>query len=119
MVGPITEFDTVLELCREQHRRIILTTLVHEKQPVSVDDLTKTILKHNHHTPLAEVPEEESKRIPLALHHVHLPKLADQSLIDYDQEQQLVEPTPLFDRLQPQLSAINDVDPDLEAPVAP
>ncbi len=118
MVGPITEFDTVLELCQEQHRRIILATLAQRKQSATVDDLMKAIFKHNHHTPLAEVPEEESKQIRLALHHVHLPKLADQSLIDYDQDQQLVEPTPQFDQLQPQLSAIIGVDPGLEAPDA-
>ncbi|MDS0473529.1 hypothetical protein [Natrinema sp. 1APR25-10V2] len=118
MVGSITEFDTVLRLCQEQHRRIILATLAHEKRSVTVTDLTKTILKHNHHTPPAEVPEEEAKQIRLALHHVHLPKLADHSLVNYDQEQQLVEPTPQFDQLEPQLSTIIDADPDLETPIA-
>lgn len=117
MVGPTTEFDAVLELCQEQHRRIILATLAHEEQSVTVDDLTKAIVTHNHHMPLAEVREEETKQIQSALHHVHLPKLADQSLVDYDQEQHQVEPTPQFDQLQPQLSAIIDIDPDLEAPV--
>ncbi|MFU8868546.1 hypothetical protein [Natronococcus sp.] len=114
MVGSTTEFDTVLELCQAQHRRIILATLAHEKRSVTVTDLTKAILKHNHHTPLAEVPEEETERIRLALHHVHLPKLADQSLVGYDQEQQLVEPTPRFDQILPQLSAIINADPDLD-----
>lgn len=118
VVGPTIEFDTVLELCQEQHRRIILATLAHEKRSVTVTDLTKTILKHNHHTPLAEVSEEESKRIRLALHHVHLPKLAEQSIVGYDREQQLVKPTPQFDQLQPQLSAIIDADPDLDAPIS-
>ncbi|NKE35845.1 hypothetical protein GWG54_08425 [Natronococcus sp. JC468] len=119
MVGSTIEFDTVLELCQEQHRRIILATLTHEKRSVTVTDLTKTILKHNHHTPLAAVSEEESKRIRLALHHVHLPKLAEQSIVGYDRERQLVKPTPQFDQLQPQLSAIIDADPDLDAPISP
>ncbi|MFC4541903.1 hypothetical protein ACFO5R_08170 [Halosolutus amylolyticus] len=118
MVGHTTEFDTVLELCKEQHRRIILATLAHEKRSLTVSDLTETILKHNHHAPLAEVSEEESKQIRLALHHLHLPKLADQSLVSYEQEPQLVELTPQFDQLQPQLSAIIKADPDLDAPIS-
>lgn len=118
MVGPTIEFDAVLELCQEQHRRIILATLAHEKRSLTINDLTNTILKHNHHTPLTEVPEEELKQIRLALHHVHLPKLADQSLVGYDQEQQLVEPTLQFDQVQPQLSAIINADPDLDPPIS-
>lgn len=51
----------------------------------------------------------QRRRYPIALE--------DLSLIEYDQERQLVEPTPQFDQLQPQLSAIIDADPGLEAPV--
>lgn len=117
MVGTHTEFNTLLELCQEQHRRIILAVLATEKRSLTVNDLTKAIVKHNHHTPLLEVPEEESRQIRISLHHTYIPKLEDLSLIKYDQERQLVEPTPQFDQLQPQLSAVIDADPELEAPV--
>lgn len=118
MVGTSTEFNTLLELCQEQHRRIILAVLATEKRSLTVNDLTKAIVKHNHHTALLEVSEEESRQIRISLHHIHIPKLEDLSLIEYDQERQLVEPTPQFDQLQPQLSAVIDADPELEAPVA-
>ncbi|NUB91653.1 hypothetical protein HTZ84_09410 [Haloterrigena sp. SYSU A558-1] len=117
MVGTSTEFNTLLELCQEHHRRIILAVLATEKRSLTVNDLTKAIVKHNHHTPLLEVSEEESRQIRISLHHMHIPKLEDLSLIEYDQERQLVEPTPQFDQLQPQLSAVIDADPELEAPV--
>ncbi|WP_226479131.1 DUF7344 domain-containing protein [Natrinema amylolyticum] len=118
MVGPATEFDTLLELCQDQHRRIILAVLASEKRSLTVNDLTKAIIKHNHHTPLREISKEESMQIQVELHHVHIPKLEDQSLVEYDQERQLVEPTLQFDQLQPQLSAIIDADPILDPPVA-
>jgi hypothetical protein len=117
MVGTSTEFDTVLELCQDHHRRIVLAVLTTEKRSVTVNDLTKTIVKHNHHAPLTEVSEESTTQIRLSLLHMHIPKLEDLSFVDYDQERQLVKPTPQFEQLQPQLSAIIDVDPDLEAPV--
>ena len=116
MVGPTTEFNTLLELCQAQHRRIILAVLATENRSLTVNDLTKAIAKHNHHTPLLEVSEEESRQIRISLHHTHLPKLEDLSLVGYDQERQLVEPTPQFDQLRPQLSAVIDADPELEAP---
>ncbi|QSX00990.1 DUF7344 domain-containing protein [Haloterrigena alkaliphila] len=118
MVGTSAEFDTLLELCQEQHRRIVLAVLASEKRSLTVNDLTKTIIKHNHHTPLREISSEESRRIRLELHHVHIPKLADQSLVEYDQERKLVEPTSRLDQLQPQLSAIIDADPVLDPLVA-
>ena len=118
MVGSPTEFDTLLELCQEHHRRIVLAVLAGEKRSLTVNDLTKTIIKHNHHTPLREISKEESRQIRMELYHVHIPKLEDQSLVEYDQERQLVEPTPQFDQLQPQLSAIIDADPVLDSPVA-
>jgi hypothetical protein len=118
MVGHPTEFSTLLELCQEQHRRIILAVLASEKRSLTVNDLTKVIVKHNHHTPVIELSAEESREIRTSLLHVHIPKLEDLSLVTYDQERQLVEPTSQFDQLQPQLSAIIDADPELEAPVA-
>ncbi|QCS43029.1 hypothetical protein [Natrinema versiforme] len=118
MVTTSTEFDTVLELCQERHRRIILAVLATEKRSLTVNDLTKAIVKHNHHVPLLEISEEESREIRVSLHHMHIPKLEHLSLVHYDQERKLVEPTPQFDQLQPQLSAVIDADPELEAPVA-
>ena len=117
MVGTSTEFDTLLELCQEQHRRIVLAVLASEKRSLTMNDLTKAIIKYNHHTPLLEISEEESRQIRTELYHVHIPKLEDQSLVEYDRKRQLVEPTSQFDQLQPQLSAIIDVDPDLEPPI--
>jgi len=118
MVGTSTEFNTLLELCQEQHRRIILAVFASEERSLTVNDLTKAIVKHNHHTPPLEVSREETRQIRISLHHMHIPKLEDLSLVNYVQERQLVEPTPQFDQLQPQLSAVIDADPELEAPVA-
>lgn len=117
MVGTTIEFDTLLQLCRDQHRRIVVATLARENRSLTVNDLTTAIVKHNHHVPVTEVSVEDTREIRLSLHHTHIPKLAARSLIEYDQERQLVEPTSQFDQLEPQLSAIIDADPDLEAPV--
>jgi DNA-binding transcriptional ArsR family regulator len=112
------DFDMVLDLCRDSHRRIILAVLIEEQRSLTVNDLTKTILKHNHQTSITEVPKEELTKIQLSLVHTHLPKVEMEGVIEYDRERQIVEPTEQFDQLQPYLSAIINLDPGLEEPVA-
>lgn len=111
------EFETVLDLCRDQHRRIVLAVLASQQRSLTVQDLTKAIVKHNHHVALTESSAETHARIRTALHHGHLPKLESSGVVEYDPERELVHPTETFDRLQPVLSAVLDVDPGLVPPV--
>ena len=110
-------FDSVLDLCQHQHRRIVLGTLAGEQRSLTLDDLTEAVLKYNHQTRLAEASEDVITEIHLSLYHVHLPKLASEGLIHYDSERQLVDPTEQFDQMQPTLTTIVDADPFLEAPM--
>jgi hypothetical protein len=111
-------FDTVLRLCQHQHRRIVLAILAAEQRSLTLNDLTKTVLKYNHQTPITEVSEDVLVDIRLSLYHVHLPMLASESLIAYDPEQQLVEPAEQFEQVQPSVSMIFDADPTLDVPIS-
>ncbi|MCU4974126.1 hypothetical protein OB955_15460 [Halobacteria archaeon AArc-m2/3/4] len=112
-----TEFDAVLDLCRDHHRRIVLAVLAEERRPLTMNDLSKAILKYNHSTPVTEVSEEVLTEIRLSLYHEHIPKLESEEIIEYDPERQHVVPTERFDQLRPSLSVIIEVDPDLQVPV--
>ena len=116
MTAAALDFDTVLELCSEKHRRIVLAVLAGHERPLTMQDLTKAVVKHNHHAPLSEQSGDVTTRIQRSLYHVHVPKLEAEGVVDYDPERQVVTPTGL-DRVQPALSAILDADPDLELPV--
>lgn len=113
MSGSSFEFDTVLDLCGNKHRRVVLALLAEQQRTLTMDDLTKAIVKHNHHTPLTAVSGETVTRIKTSLYHAHIPKLEAVGLVEYDSERQLVEPTEQFDRIEPHLSAIVDADPGL------
>jgi len=115
MVGTTIGFDSLLGLCQHQHRRIVLRTLAEEQRELTLTDLTKTVLKYNHQTPITEASEDVITTIRLSLHHNHLPKLASEGLIEYDPERRLVKPTERLDQVQPTLSTILDADPTLEA----
>lgn len=110
-------FDSVLDLCQNQHRRIVLAVLTEEQRSLTLNDLTKTILKYNHHTPITEVSGDVLTEIRCSLYHVHLPKLASEGLVTYDPDRQLVELTEQFEQVQPTVSTILDGDPVLEVPI--
>lgn len=117
MVGNSTGFDSVLDLCRHQHRRIVLGTLTEEGRPLTLDDLAEAVLEYNHQTPIAEASEDVLTETRVTLHHVHLPKLAAEGLVDYEPEQRVVEPTEQLARVQPTLTTILEADSSLEAPI--
>lgn len=117
MSGDSNAFDSILDLCRHQHRRIVLTVLTAEQRSLTFNDLTQTVLKYNHQTPITEVSEDVLAEVRSSLYHVHLPKLAEEGLITYDQERKLVEPTERFEQIQPTVSTILAADPELDVPV--
>ncbi|WP_256392641.1 DUF7344 domain-containing protein [Natronoarchaeum rubrum] len=110
-------FDDVLDLCADRRRRIVLGVLVTQERSLTINDLTKAIVKHNHHEPLAEVSGETLTQIKAELHHRHAPRLADAGLIKYDRERQLVEPTDRFAQVETQLTEVLDADPAAAPPL--
>ncbi|MFA9501263.1 hypothetical protein NP511_03320 [Natrinema thermotolerans] len=107
-------FETVLDLCRNRRRRVVLAVLDGERRPLTVNDLRRTVLTQTHQTSVTDVSDGVLTEIRLSLRHTHIPKLESEGVIEYDSERKLVRPTDRFDRLQPQLSAILGADPELE-----
>lgn len=108
------EFDTALKMCCNEHRRIVLAVLMRERRALTLNDLAKEVVRHNHHTPITDIPSEDVIQIYLSLYHQHVPKLSDAEIVEYDREDKLVELTERFDRFQPYLSTIIEADPDLD-----
>lgn len=110
------ESDTVHELCRSRYCRCVLAVLDEERRSLTVNDLTHTILKYNHHTPITEASAERLRQIRRSLYDEHIPKLVSEGVVEFDEGRYHVEPTEKFDQLQPYLSAITDIDPDFDGP---
>ena len=110
-------FDSVLDLCQHQHRRIVLGILATEQRSLTLNDLTKTVLEYNHQASPTTVSADVLTEIRLSLHHVHLPKLASEGLVTFDPDRQLVDPTEQFEQVEPTLATILDADYTLETPI--
>lgn len=117
MSGDSIEFETALDLYRDRNRRVVLAVLANEQRPLTLTDLTRAVDEYTHRGTASEAPSDASRRIRISLHHIHLPKLAEAGLVDYDPEEGVVEPTEKLDRAQPQLSALVEADADLEATI--
>jgi hypothetical protein len=86
----VDDLDTYLRLLADERKRRLLYDLFEaDGSPVPVD------------------PDDEDDRA--RLYHVHLPKLADAELIDWDPRDDLAVRGPRFDEVIPLLEAIAEI----------
>lgn len=100
------DFETAFDLVTNDYRRSIVSIL-HETSPLSRERLTVRLATRE--AGLRDDTENRysgrttRRRIRIALHHNHLPRLADMGVVEYDEE--MVAATPeldaLVDRLEP------------------
>lgn len=117
MTGTRLDRDAIHDLCSDKHRRIVLAVLAEQQRPLTLNDLAKTIVKHNHHVPLTEASGETITRIKTSLYHCHVPKFAEAGLIEFDAERKLVEPNAEFEQIETHLASFLAGDPELSQPV--
>lgn len=94
--------DTLYALLADRRRRTVLSILAARDRSMTVSDLASAILEFDD-ADAGSGYEDELTRIGVALVHVHLPRLADAGIVEYDATHGLVEPTAELDRLEPHL----------------
>ena len=117
MTGDSVAFDRFLELCSDRHRRVVVAVLAGQRRTLTLQDLTKAVVRHGHHRAPEDAPGDVLEREQLSLYHCHVPALADAGLVDFDTTRHLVEPTERLHEWQSLLSTLLDADPALESPV--
>jgi hypothetical protein len=84
----LTENDRHRLLASER-RRVVLDILGERSGPVSLEELATAVTATENDT---DAPDKDAvERVRIALHHKHLPKMADLGIIDYDLVSQQVE----------------------------
>ncbi|QLD88824.1 hypothetical protein HWV07_07160 [Natronomonas salina] len=74
--------DIALDVLADEYRRLAVEALFGRDGPIQIADLAAAVAEGIHDG----TPEDSEREIATALHHVHLPKLADADLLDYDAE---------------------------------
>lgn len=75
--------DRIFESLSHPRRRCILYSL-RDDGPAAVADLAAEVAAWEQGVPVEEVSEATSRRVQADLRHVHLPKLEDDKLLEYD-----------------------------------
>lgn len=81
--------DAIFDLLAHHRRRQTLACL-REHGSLALADLAEEIACHERDQPITEIPEEKALRVYSALWHSHIPKLAENDVVEYDQEMDTV-----------------------------
>jgi hypothetical protein len=88
--GPLCQSEC-FELLSSKRRRVVLELMADsDRDDHSVESLATAIAQTEQQSDLAARP---TRRVCLFLHHVHLPKLDDAGIVDYDAKRNSVEYT--------------------------
>lgn len=94
--------NTIFDLLAHRHRRIALKRLLHADQALPIEGLATKIAEIEAES--AEEPEETVQEIKIMLSHIHIPKLAANDMVAYDDDQTLIDSTEKLNKLEPFLS---------------
>jgi len=78
------------ELLADDRRRLTMSVLAGRTAPLQLDERAADVAGRE--TPSNRATEDVLERVTVALHHVHLPKLSEAGVIDYEAERQRVTP---------------------------
>lgn len=98
------ESDDGIAILSERRRRHLLYCLYMYSNPVLLPDIA-------HQITVWEAPEECSiglqQRLQtyMSLYHDHVPALVDAGMVEYDQQEDMVELGPAVDRIEPRLES--------------
>lgn len=87
----ILELDHVYEALGHPRRRYLCYTLLEETE-WSLADLATKIVSWENDIPEQEVTENQQERVYVSLYHSHVPKLADEGVITFDDVDETVTP---------------------------
>lgn len=107
---PPLSADRVFALLADAQRRTLCRALARRDGAVAVDQLVTDALARTGGTRAGHAAQRD--RLLVRCRHVHLPRLADAGLVEWDRDAGRVEPTPAIEAIEPFL----ELDAPLEQP---
>lgn len=100
--------DDLFDVLSERRRRRIIEEVLQRDDRAAVDDVVETVVERemNGH----DDREDLRSQVTVSLHHVHLPKLNEAGLIDYDPSVETIGMTDTTPVAEPHLASIGELD---------
>jgi IS4 transposase len=105
---PLLSLDEVFELLASRRRRYALYYLRGRQEPVHRDEMTRRVAAWEAGVPPDDVSDAAATRVATSLHHVHLPRLREEGLVEYDPRHGDVVSAEQFGRVEPYLDLAAD-----------
>ena len=102
---PALPRDKIFHILQTQRRRDALRYLKDNEGPVEMRTLAEQVAAWENDTTVAELSSDERQRVYIALYQSHLPKLAEEGIIEYEKGRGIVERGPVADQFDPYLDA--------------
>lgn len=94
--------DTALDVLSDERRRLVLEYLLRRDDSATVEELTDHVVAET--CSIDDAPSDEFRsRVRGELNHVHLPKMHDAGLVDYDRDRMVVSSTDTVRIVEPYL----------------
>lgn len=81
--------DIIYGLLADERRRCALVYL-QKHRSIGLPDLAEEVACQENDASITDLTEEEIKRVYMEFWHVHIPKLVDADIVEYDQERDRV-----------------------------
>ncbi len=91
--------DTVYDLLSNKRRRFVISKLRRAEGPVSVNELSESVAAWENGVEVEELTDKQTKRVYVSLYQIHIPKLDEAGLVEYDKDSGQVELTPTVSEL--------------------
>lgn len=82
--------DDLCDVLSNARRRFVIDRLASHSKPLAVADVTRELTRWECETPSDQIPEEQVKSRYAALYHVHVPKMADVGILEYNRERNTI-----------------------------
>ncbi|WP_327053762.1 DUF7344 domain-containing protein [Halomicrococcus gelatinilyticus] len=105
---PALPRDKIFHILQTQRRRDALRYLKDNEGPVEMRTLAEQVAAWENDTTVAELSSDERQRVYIALYQSHLPKLAEEGIIEYEKGRGIVERGPVAEQFDPYLDAPED-----------
>jgi hypothetical protein len=83
--------DGLFDVFANERRRLSLTELAARGSDLHVETLARRVAARESDVAPDAVPQAAMEEVHVSLHHVHLPKLDDADLVEYDRDARRVE----------------------------
>lgn len=84
------ETDALLDALSHRYRRFALTALCGRDEPVALADLAVDVTERETGETGESLSKERAREIEISLYHVHVPKLDDAGLVEFDRDRNTV-----------------------------